>query len=74
MFADLGVDGKQLTVGTATDAPDSEAVQIRIADASGDSKSVIVDLRDSDGQMLNDDEIRQRLREHLATFKRTALY
>jgi hypothetical protein len=74
VIADLGIDGKQVSVQAATGEPNSGAVQIRIADASGDSKSVTVDLRDATGQMLSDDEIRQRLREQLATFKETALH
>ena len=74
VLADLGIDGKQVQVETAMGAPNSEAVQIRIADASGDSKSVVVDLRDKDGRAMNDEEIRQRLREQLATFKEITLH
>jgi len=74
VLTELGIDGKQVQVETAVGAPKSEAVQIRIADASGKSKSVVVDLRDKEGRAMNDDEIRQRVREQLATFKEITLH
>ena len=74
VLADLGIDGKQVTVETATDTPASDAVQIRILDAAGEPKSVIVNLRDADGRTMNEDDIRHRLHEQLATFRETTLH
>jgi hypothetical protein len=70
VLAELGIDEDRTTVETAMGAPNSEAVQIRIFDRdSDDSKAVVVDLRAKDGEVSGLDEVRQRLREQLATFK-----
>jgi hypothetical protein len=70
VLAELEIDEDRTTVETAMSAPNSEAVQIRIFDREGgDSKAVVVDLRGKDGDVSSLDEVRQRLREQLATFK-----
>jgi hypothetical protein len=69
VLTELGIDDTRAKVETAMGAPNSEAVQIRIFDRDGDSKAVVVDLRGKDGEVSGLDEVRQRLREQLATFK-----
>ena len=70
VLAELGIDEDRTTVETAMGAPNSEAVQVRIFDRDGgDSKAVVVDLRGKDGEISGLDDVRQRLREQLATFK-----
>jgi len=73
MIAPSAVRSTCLIVSTAGSpamaAPDSEAIQIRILDGSGDGSAVVVDLSDKDGKQLSErDKIADRIRQQLATF------
>jgi len=69
VMSELGAGNRQWRVETAMAAPDSEAIQIRILDGSGDGSAVVVDLSDNDGKQLSErDKIADRIRQQLATF------
>ena len=70
VLADLGMSSDGVQVETAMGAPSSDSIQIRIPDGAGDSKAVGVELRDEDGIDLDENGVRQRLRQQLSSFKR----
>ena len=68
--AELGIPAGRARIETAMSAPEGEAVQVRIADESGDAKAVAVTLRDKEGRPLDEEGLKERLREQLATFRK----
>ena len=57
-------------VETAMGAPEGEAVQVGFTDESTGGKAVAVSLRDADGRQLDEEGLKQRLREQLSTFRK----
>jgi predicted thioesterase len=57
-------------VEAAMGAPEGEAVQVRFTDESTGGKAVAVSLRDTDGRQLDEEGLKQRLREQISTFRK----
>ena len=71
VMEELGMSERRYELETATAAANSDAIEIRVYDHSGDNKSVTVDLRDKEGQpVIYLDEIKDRVRRQLETFAR----
>ena len=70
VLEELGLPVDSARIEAALGAPEGEAVQVRVTDESGDAKSVAVSLRDKDGHVLEDEELRSRLRQQLETFRK----
>jgi len=68
--AELGIPAGGARIETAMSAPEGEAVQVRIVGDSGDAKAVAVTLRDKEGRPLDEEGLKERLREQLATFRK----
>ena len=57
-------------IETAMGAPEGEAIQIRFTDEATDGKAVAVSLRDIDGRQLDEEGLKQRLRDQITTFQK----
>ena len=68
--AEMGIPAGSARIETAMGAPEGEAVQVRIADESGDGRAVAVTLRDREGRPLDEEGVKERLREQLGTFRK----
>jgi hypothetical protein len=66
---ELGIPSDGVQVEPAMGAPNSDSIQVRIPDGRGDARAVVVDLRDKDGNGLDENGVRERLREKLSAFK-----
>ena len=70
VLSELGMPAESARVETAMGAPEGEAVQVRLSDEGSGGKAVAVSLRDVDGRPLDEDGLKQRLREQISTFRK----
>ena len=70
VMEELGLPTDSARIEAALGAPEGEAVQVRVTNESGDGKAVAVSLRDRDGHVLEDEELKARLRQQLETFRK----
>jgi len=57
-------------IETAMGAPEGEAIQVRLTDAATGGKAVAVSLRDIDGRQLDEEGLKQRLRDQVTTVQK----
>ncbi len=65
---ELGMGDRDYQVETAMSSPNSESFQIRLPDDDGDGPAVVVDLSEPGGGTVEDNEIKQRIRQQLKAF------
>jgi hypothetical protein len=70
VLRELGMPEGSARVETAMGAPEGEAVQVRFTDEVTGGKAVAVSLRDADGRPLDEQGLKQRLREQISTFRK----
>jgi hypothetical protein len=68
VIRELGLGQNGFVVEPAMSGAVAEDIQIRILEGDGDGKAVVVSLADADRQALDDEGLRRRIREQLATF------
>ena len=71
VLSDMGLSADDYKIETAMGAPDG-AVQIRMLEADGDGKAVVVNLKDENGFAVDDDEMRRRVESQIGTFQRAS--
>jgi len=67
---EIGLPEGSARIDAALGARGGEAFQVRVKDESGEEKAVAVTLRDRDGHVLEDEELKARLRQQLETFRK----
>ena len=70
VLRELGMPADSARIEAAMGAPEGEAVQVRLSDEGSGGKAVAVSLRDVDGHSLDEEGLKQRLREQLSTFRK----
>jgi hypothetical protein len=64
----LGMGDRRFEIDTAMGSPNSESIQVRILDDTGDGKAVVIDFKDASGSVVDGSAMRERIRKQLETF------
>jgi hypothetical protein len=61
---ELDLGERQVVVEPAMGGGTENDIQIRLVEGDGDGKAVVINLADENGQALDEDEARKRIRDH----------